>query len=98
MQFLGISALAFNRLIEMTICCQSSQKIIDATENLCQQIEWKMVMSPVSQDQLQSVKVILNMKKNIRYTALNLFGIKSATILTLVSYVGSYAVILIQTT
>ncbi len=90
--------LALTSLIEMTTSCRSSQEIIDAMENLCQQIEWKMVMSPSSQDQLQSVKVILNMRKYIRFTAMKFFGLKSATILTLVSYVGSYAVILIQTT
>ncbi len=97
MKIFGISALALCSLIEMTTSCLSSQEIIDATENLCQQIEWKMVISPSSQDP-QSVKVILNMRKNIRFTAFKFFGLKSATILTLVSYVGSYAVILIQTT
>jgi hypothetical protein len=94
---MSITALVASSLLEIIISCKSSQNMINVTEKLCQQVEWKMVLSPVTQQDLQDVKVILNMRKKIRFRALNYFGIKSATILTLVSYVGSYAVILIQT-
>lgn len=93
----GIAALALSTLLDIVISCKSSQKLIDATERLSQQTEWKMVLSPVSQSDLQNVKVILGMRKKIRFSAYHFFGLKAATILTLVSYVGSYAVILIQT-
>lgn len=74
-----------------------SQKLINVTEKLCQQVEWKMVMSPVANEDLQNVKVIMSMRKKIRFTAMDFFGLKASTILTLVSFVASYAVILIQT-
>jgi 7tm Chemosensory receptor len=84
-------------MIETTVRCKSSQKMIDVTEKLCQQTEGMMISTSITQEDLQSVKVILNMRKKIRFTALGYFSLKSATILSLVSYVGSYAVILIQT-
>jgi hypothetical protein len=51
----------------------------------------------LSSDDYEKAKLILSLRKEIKYSASTLFALKSTTILIIVSYVVNYAVILIQT-
>jgi hypothetical protein len=51
----------------------------------------------LSSDDLEKAKLILSMRKEIRFSASTLFVLKSTTLLIILSYVTNYTVILIQT-
>src|SRR5581483_2191166 len=73
---LGISALGCFSLLEIIVSCKASQKCVDATEKLCQQIEWRIVLSPVALKDQQNIKVVLSMRNKIRFSALDFFVLK----------------------
>ncbi len=94
---IGLASFVISGMLEIIVTCNASQEVINATETMCQAIKWKIVLSPVDDEDIKYAKIILSMRRKMRLKAMDFFGLKSATILTLVSYVGSYAVILIQT-
>jgi hypothetical protein len=51
----------------------------------------------LSSEDYRLAKVILSLRKEIRFSASTLFVVKSTTVLMALSYVANYAVILIQT-
>ncbi len=77
--------------------CRSSQDIINSMESMIKATKRRISNNSLSSEDYRLAKVILSLRKEIRFRASTLFGLKSVTALMVFSYVTNYAVILIQT-
>jgi len=93
----AIVCYCLSSLLDIIVGCCSSQGVIDSMNSLCHEIELKLVVKRLTYDQYRQLKVVLGMRKTIKFKCMGLFDLKSVTILVIISYVVNYAVILIQT-
>ncbi len=77
--------------------CRSSQDIINSMESMIKATKRRIAFTYLSSEDYKKAKLILRMRKEIRFTASTLFVVKSTTVLMALSYVANYTVILIQT-
>ncbi len=78
--------------------CLSSQNIMNSMESMIKETKRRIAFTnKLSSDDLEKAKLILSMRKEIRFSASTLFVLKSTTLLIILSYVTNYTVILIQT-
>jgi len=84
--------------LDMMFSCYSSQAIFDSMEELCQTTETRLSKEEViTSIDKQQIDVILSFRKRIRFSAARLFDLRSRTVLSIVHYAATYAIILIQT-
>jgi hypothetical protein len=83
--------------IDLSGVCLSSQNIINSMESMIKATKRRIAFTYLSSEDYKKAILILNMGKEIRFTASTLFVVKSTTILMALSYVANYTVILIQT-
>ncbi len=83
--------------MDILIVCRSSQDIINSMESMIKATKRRISNNSLSSEDYRLAKVILSLRKQIRFRASTLFGLKSVTVLMVFSYVTSYAIILIQT-
>ena len=83
--------------MDLLAICQSSQTIINSMESMIKATKRRISNNSLSSEDYRSAKVILSLRKEIRFSASTLFGLKNVTALMVFSYVTNYAVILIQT-
>ncbi len=83
--------------MDILAVCRSSQDIINSMESMIKATKRRISNDSLSSEDYRSAKVILSLRKEIRFSASTLFGLKSVTALMVFSYVTNYAVILIQT-
>ena len=84
-------------MLDLFAGCYASQMIIDSMTGLCQAIEHRLIVEPLSSEENDQLKVVLGMRKSIKYNVLGLFDLKTITILIVVNYAANFAIILIQT-
>ena len=78
--------------------CLSSQNVMNSMESMIKETKRRIAFTnKLSSDYFEKAKLILSMRKEIKFSASTLFALKSTTLLLIVSYVANYAVILIQT-
>jgi hypothetical protein len=83
--------------IDILGVCLSSQNVINSMESMIKATKRRIAFTYLSSEDYKKAKLILNMGKEIRFSASTLFVIKSTTVLIILSYVANYTVILIQT-
>ncbi len=84
-------------VMDILVTCRSSQDIINSMESMIKTTKRRISRNSLSSEDYRLAKVILSLRKDIRFRASTLFDLKSVTALMLFSYVTNYAVILIQT-
>ena len=94
---IAIGCFCLTSLLDLFAGCYASQLIIDSMTHLCQAIEHRLIVDPFSSDENEQLKLILGMRKSIKYNVLGLFDLKTITILVVVNYAANFAIILIQT-
>jgi anthranilate/para-aminobenzoate synthase component II len=83
--------------IDIMGVCLSSQNIINSMESMIKVTRRSIAFTYLSSEDYKKAKLILRMRKEIRFSASTLFVVKSTTVLMALSYVANYTVILIQT-
>ncbi len=83
--------------MDILAVCRSSQDIINSMESMIKATKRRISNNSLSSEDYRSAKVILSLRKEIRFSASTLFDLKCVTALMVLSYVTNYAVILIQT-
>jgi hypothetical protein len=83
--------------IDILGVCLSSQNVINSMESMIKATKHRIAFTYLSSEDYKIAKLILNMVKEIRFSASTLFVVKSTTVLMALSYVANYTVILIQT-
>ncbi len=95
---IAIVSLIICSVMVILAVCLSSQNIINSMESMIKETKRRIAFTNnLSSDDYEKAKLILSLRKEIKYSASTLFALKSTTILIIVSYVVNYAVILIQT-
>ncbi len=84
-------------VMDILVVCHSSQDIINSMESMIKATKRRISRNSFSSEDYRLAKVILSLRKEIRFRASTLFGLKSVTALMVFSYVTNYTVILIQT-
>jgi len=85
-------------LLDIISICYSSQNIINSMKLLTKVTEKRLINQSLSMKEYILTKVVVGLRKQIRFTAWTLFDLKSVTILMIFGYIANYTVILIQTT
>jgi hypothetical protein len=92
-----VSLMICSAMIILAVCL-SSQNIINSMESMIKETKHRIAFTNnMGSDDYEKAKLILSMRKEIRFSASTLFVLKSTTVLMILSYVTNYAVILIQT-
>ena len=94
---LSLTCFLITCLVDIILCCHSSQIVINAMNELCTAIENNMSTHSLTDSDYRQLKLILSMKDSFKYQVLNLFDLKDLTILSIIGYIANYSVILIQT-
>jgi len=96
-QIIAVVSLMICSAMDILVVCHSSQDIINSMESMIKATKRRISNNSLSSEDYRLAKVILSLRKQIRFSASTLFGLKSITAIMLLSYVTNYAVILIQT-
>ncbi len=96
-QIIAMVSFMICSAMNILIVCRSSQHIINSMESMIKATKRRISNNNLSSEDYRLAKVILSLRKEIRFSASTLFGLKSVTALMVFSYVTNYAVILIQT-
>jgi hypothetical protein len=96
-QILAMVSFMVCSVMDILVTCRSSQDIINSMESMIKTTKRRISRNSLSSEDYRLAKVILSLRKDIRFRASTLFDLKSVTALMLFSYVTNYAVILIQT-
>ena len=94
---IAIGCFCLTSMLDLFAGCYASQLIIDSMTRLCQVIENRLIVKPFSTEENDQLKVILGMRKSIKYNVLGLFDLKTITVFIVINYAANFAVILIQT-
>jgi hypothetical protein len=95
-QIIVIVSFMICAAIDTLRVCLSSQNIINSMESMINATKRRIAFTYLSSEDYNKAKLILRMRKEIRFSASTLFVVKSTTVLMALSYVANFAVILIQ--
>jgi len=84
--------------LDIILVCNSSQNVINSMESLTKVTEERLIDKSLSSEEYKLAKVVIGLRKRIRFSASTLFDLKSVTVLMIFGYIANYTVILIQTT
>ncbi len=96
-QIIAMVSFMICSAMDILVVCRSSQDIINSMESMNKATKRRISNNSLGSEDYRLAKVILSLRKEIRFRASTLFGLKSVTALIVFSYVTNYAVILIQT-
>ncbi len=96
-QIIAMISFMICSAMDILTVCRSSQDIINSMESMIKATKRRISNYILSSEDYRLAKVILSLRKEIRFSASTLFVVKSTTVLMALSYVANYAVILIQT-
>jgi len=96
-RMLTILSYIIRHTMEIILICNSSQKMINCMQSLIKVTEQRLIDRSLSSEECKLAKVVISLRKRIRFNASNLFDLKSVTVLMIFGYIANYTVILIQT-
>jgi hypothetical protein len=88
-QIIAVVLFLICSAIDILAVCYSSQDIINSMESMIKATKRRISNNSLSSEDYRLAKVILSLRKEIRFSASTLFGLKSVTALMVFSYVAN---------